>query len=123
MANPVLNKESTITPGHGKDFLYVGEMIPNQVFIQNLSTTEDATFTVTSGTQSWTYYGAARKGKKVNIQVRWPSGRARFENNSVANASILVSGNGIFPTTPRLRAKKIKAKIKKKKAGGGGAKR
>jgi hypothetical protein len=122
MATPVLTKLSTITPGCGKDFIYAGELIPNQVSIQNLSTTEDATFTVTSGRQSWTFYGAARKGRTVSVQVRWPSGRARFVNNSVFAASILVSGDGIFPVTPRLRARKIKAKIKKKK-GGGGAKR
>ena len=116
MAKP---NPSIIAPGASHDFIYVGEMIPNQVIVTNLDTASGASFEVTSGVKSWTYYGTVRKGGSVSVWVRWPSGRARFTNNSVANASIQVGGNGIFPATPRLRAVKIKAKIKKKKAGGG----
>ena len=105
-----------IKQGKSKDFIYVGELIPNQVLVTNLTSSATASFELTSGAKSWTYTGTIGKGRTKSILVRWPSGRARFTNNSVADATIEVGGDGIFPAYGKAKAvKAIITAIKKKK--------
>jgi hypothetical protein len=108
-------------PGQIGDFIYVGELIPNQVLITNLNNADSANFEMTSGLKAWSYYGSAGKGRTASVLVRWPSGRGRFRNTSVSGASIEIGGDGIFPanspaaTKAKANAKVAKAKAKKKK--------
>lgn len=88
---------SIIPQGQSQTFIYVGNMIPNQVLIHNLSTEASASYILESGTESWRFFGTVPPGLTVSIMVEWPTGKAAFTNNSVANASIYVFGNGIFP--------------------------
>jgi hypothetical protein len=87
--------DSTIPSGQSKRFLYVGEFIPNQVNIQNLSQTSRANYTLKSGPQPWTYYGFVAPGGTQPILVHWPAGAAVFSN--VGTVSINVYGDGLRP--------------------------
>lgn len=91
---------SIIAQGQSASFLYLGEMIPNQVLIHNLSTEFYADYILESGHGSWRFFGSIAPNTTASILVEWPSGKATFFNNSVANASIYVFGNGIFPEGP-----------------------
>jgi hypothetical protein len=88
---------SIIARGQTGAFIYVGEMIPNQVLIHNLSSEFYADYILESGHSSWKFFGSVAPNTTASILVEWPTGKATFFNNSVANASIYVFGNGIFP--------------------------
>lgn len=94
------DNDSNIPSGQSKKFRYVGELIPNQVFVRNLSQGSQANYTVKSGPQPWTYFGYAPAGVTQAIYVQWPSGLATFTNASGAGISIMVYGDGIFPVRP-----------------------
>lgn len=88
---------SIIAQGQSGSFLYLGELIPNQVLIHNLSTEFYADYILESGSRSWRFFGSVAPNTTASILVEWPAGKATFFNNSVADASIYVFGNGIFP--------------------------
>ncbi len=90
---------SIIAQGQSASFLYLGEMIPNQVLVHNLSQEFYADYILESGTESWRFFGSIAPNSTVSIQVEWPTAKATFTNNSIADASIYVFGNGIFPDT------------------------
>ncbi len=90
---------SVIPPGQSRTFIYVGNMIPAQVLIQNLSSGSSANFTLKSGPQPWTYFGNVAAGQTQSIYFQWPSGLAVFANTSPGGASIRVYGNGIRPAS------------------------
>lgn len=95
-ANP-----SEIGPGESKLFQYFGEMIPNQMLIQNLSSDREAQFIAQSenAEESWGYYDTVMPGQTASIWVRFPQSISRFTNRS-GEASIIVGGDGIFPYKP-----------------------
>ncbi|HET9364383.1 MAG TPA: hypothetical protein VFP71_05250 [Candidatus Angelobacter sp.] len=90
---------SIIPPGQSKVFFYVGNMIPAQVLIQNLSPGSQASYRLKSGTQSWTYFGNLPAGHTQSIYVEWPTNTAVFTNASGGDVHIRVYGNGIRPAT------------------------
>lgn len=88
--------DSVLNPGESKKFVYVGNLIPNQVNIQNLSD-NPAMFTVISGTGSWRVWWAVPPNETLSIFVQWFNGIATFTNISMENASVSVGGDGIRP--------------------------
>ena len=84
----------------GPRFRYLGELIPNQVFIQNLSKTSQANYTVKSGPRPWTYFGYIAPGVTQAIYVQWPTSVALFTNDSGGGVNIKIYGDGIFPVPP-----------------------
>ena len=91
---------SIILSGQSKRLRYLGELIPNQVFIQNLSKTSQANYTVKSGPRPWTYFGYVAPGGTQAIYVQWPTSVALFANSSGGGVNIKVYGDGIFPVPP-----------------------
>jgi hypothetical protein len=91
--------DSIIPSGQSKTFYYVGNMIPNQVLIQNLSPGTQANYTVKSGPHPWTYFGYVAAGQTQSIYVQWPTSVAVFTNASGSGINIQVYGNGIRPAT------------------------
>ena len=90
---------SSIGPGEKKLFTYLGELIPNQVFVQNESSTEQANFVMqgmNGAEPEWKLYGVLRAGETVDYMVQWPA-QAIFTNQGLLQTSIRVYGNGIFP--------------------------
>ena len=90
---------SSVGPGERKLFIYVGEQIPNQVLVQNQSTTEQANFVMhaVNGTDpQWKLFDAIGPGETVSYMVQWPE-QALFINQGLFQSSILVYGDGIFP--------------------------
>jgi len=88
-----------IGPNESRDFTYVGEMIPNQVSIQNLSPDQEAQFFmqgINDDVAGWKYFGAVPAGQTISVLVSWP-GEGRVTNRGDSNASINVFGDGIFP--------------------------
>ena len=91
-----------VRPGEKKIFVYVGEMIPNQVLIKNVSQTEQANY-IMQGLSShdsfpeWSFYGILRAGEAVSHWVQWPSSKVLFTNQGLFQSSIEVGGDGIFP--------------------------
>jgi hypothetical protein len=96
---PTAGDESPIVgPGGRQIFTYFGEMIPNQVFVKNESSTEQANFVMQGmdGTESpWKLFGVLRAGETVSYMVQWPT-KAVFWNQGLFQTSINVYGNGIF---------------------------
>lgn len=95
-AVPTLN--STIGPSEEKEFVYVGEQIPNQVLIQNTGDSS-VQYWMTSGDKTWRYYDVVDSGRTHSVLVQWFSGRATFRNED-GTSSITVGGDGIFPYDP-----------------------
>ena len=97
--SPAVGTNSPIVgPGERKIFIYVGEQIPNQVLVQNESTTEQANFVMQGmdGSQSpWKLFGVLRAGETVSYMVQWPA-KALFWNQGLFQTSINVYGDGIF---------------------------
>ncbi|MBV8884047.1 MAG: hypothetical protein JO235_08615 [Chroococcidiopsidaceae cyanobacterium CP_BM_RX_35] len=93
---------SILERGQSKWFKYFGEQIPNQVFIQNLSTQHVANYIVYSGkgVEGWSFYGSVEPNSTASIWVHWTLTIARFSNNSVEDAAITIGGDGIFPAQP-----------------------
>lgn len=90
---------STVGPNERKVFTYVGEMIPNQVFVQNQSTTQQANFVmqgIGDVEPEWKLFEIIEPGRTKQYLVQWPT-RALFWNQGLFQSSILVYGNGIFP--------------------------
>jgi len=90
---------STVGPGEKKLFTYVGEQIPNQVLVQNQSTTEQANFVMEAANGAdfqWKLFDAIGPGKTVSYMVQWPT-HAIFTNQGLFQSSIVVYGDGIFP--------------------------
>jgi hypothetical protein len=91
--------DSIIPSGQSKTFYYVGNLIPNQVLIQNLSPSSNANYTVKSGPHPWTYFSNIPAGGTQSILVQWPTSVAVFANASGGGVSIRVYGDGIRPAT------------------------
>lgn len=94
---------SSVGPGEKKLFVYVGEMIPFQVYVQNQSASDQANFTMQgadTGDSEWKLFQVLEPGETISYEVEWPS-RALFWNQGLANSSILVYGFGIFPEGPQ----------------------
>ena len=89
----------TVAPGEFKDFVYRGDMIPNQVSVENLDAAHQANFVVQAvnhGIAGWKLFGIIDPGQTVHLMVEWPT-EARFTNRSELQSSIRISGDGIFP--------------------------
>lgn len=86
---------SILDPGEERTFVYVGEMIPNQVLIRNFDMVE-AQYWLQSGLEGWRYWGTVPPNETVSIMVEWFDGTALFHNGS-GEASIGIGGDGIFP--------------------------
>jgi len=87
-----------VGPGERQIFVYVGEQIPNQVFVKNESSTEQANFVMQGmdGSRSpWKLFGVLRAGETVSYMVQWPA-KALFWNQGLFQSSINVYGDGIF---------------------------
>jgi hypothetical protein len=97
--SPVTGTDSPIVgPGERQIFTYFGEQIPNQVFVQNESSTEQANFVMQGmdGTESpWKLFVALGPGETVSYMVQWPT-KALVWNQGLFQTSINVYGNGIF---------------------------
>lgn len=91
---------SIIPQGQSGRFRYLGEMIPNQVLIHNLNTQYGADYILQSGEHAWKLFGTIGPGQTISLLVEWPTSDATVFNNSVADSSIYVFGNGIFPVVP-----------------------
>ena len=88
-----------IAPGEVRDFVYRGDMIPNQVSVENLDGAHQANFVVQAlnhGIAGWKLFGIIDPGQTVQLLVEWPV-EARFTNRSELQSSIRVYGDGIFP--------------------------
>ncbi|HEU4561151.1 MAG TPA: hypothetical protein VFS20_25085 [Longimicrobium sp.] len=88
-----------IAPGEIKDFVYRGDMIPNQVSVENLDQAHQANFVVQAvnhGVAGWKLFGIIEPGQTVQLLVEWPT-EARFTNRSELQSNIRVYGDGIFP--------------------------
>jgi hypothetical protein len=87
-----------LRPGETRKFAYVGNLIPNQVNIQNLSA-QPASYKLESGTSGWMLYGNVAPSATAALLVQWPSGIATFSNGS-PQATIVIWGDGIRPFGP-----------------------
>jgi hypothetical protein len=87
-----------IEPGQSKEFVYVGELIPNQVLVKNLGDTE-VQYWLTSGIDSWRLYNVVEGGRTQSIELQWMNGIATFTNED-GTSSIEIGGDGIFPYDP-----------------------
>jgi hypothetical protein len=87
--------KSILKPGESGNFVYVGEMIPNEVTIKN-GDINDAEYSLESGEEGWKFYGNVKAGTTASILVEWFNGFATFHNLS-PQANIEIGGNGIFP--------------------------
>jgi hypothetical protein len=83
-----------VEPGYTGQFVYVGEMIPNQVLIRNLGDTE-AEYWLVSGKDGWAYYGSVPVGETSSILVEWFNSVGTFGNPG--RSAIEIGGDGIFP--------------------------
>ena len=88
-----------IRPGQSAQFVYVGEMIPNQIDVKNTDDAETASY-VTEGGGSWRLYGEIPRMQTATLYVQWFGGIGRFYNTS-RNCTIAVSGNGLRPYDPK----------------------
>src|ERR1044072_8363394 len=84
-----------VGPGESKQFVYVGELIPNQVVVKNLGDSQ-VQYYLTSGLDSWRLYDVAEGGRTQPLQVQWMDGVATFTNEDGTSA-IEIGGDGIFP--------------------------
>jgi hypothetical protein len=95
--SPTPGDESPIIrPGERQVFTYFGEMIPNQVFVKNESSTEQANYVMQGmdGAESpWKLFGVLRAGETVSYMVQWPT-KAIVWNQGLYQTSVY--GNGIF---------------------------
>lgn len=90
---------SSVGPGERKVFTYLGEQIPNQVLVQNQSSTEQANFVmqgIGDVEPEWKLFDIIEPGRTKSYLVQWPT-RALFWNQGLFQSSILVYGDGIFP--------------------------
>jgi hypothetical protein len=88
-----------IHPGFSARFVYVGELIPNQIEVRNVDDGETAHY-ITEGGGSWRLWGEIPRMQTVTIFVQWFGGIGTFYNMS-QNATIAVSGDGLRPYDPR----------------------
>lgn len=84
-----------VEPGESKQFVYVGELIPNQVLVKNLGDSQVQYF-LTSGLDSWRLYDVVEGGRTQSLQVQWMDSIATFTNED-GTSSIEIGGDGIFP--------------------------
>jgi len=98
MSQPTQDNPSILSPGQSGGFFYTGNLIPNQVDIQNLSAQSAASYSLRSD-GGWSFFGQVDPGVTISITVIWPSGLGEFTNTS-SEASILISGFGIRPAGP-----------------------
>jgi hypothetical protein len=88
--------KSILKPGESGNFVYVGEMIPNQVIVTNKGD-DDAAYTLESGEEGWKLWGNLSGDKTTDtLTLQWFNGFATFTNLS-KDALIEIGGNGIFP--------------------------
>ncbi len=91
-----------VSQGGSIAVVYLGEMIPNQLLITNLSTSESADFIIQGADSQgspvgWSYFSPLGAGETASVLVKWPTSTAVIFNNSVNDVTIAVGGNGIFP--------------------------
>lgn len=91
-----LQNKSILGPGESGNFVYVGEMIPNQVNISNRNEFGPAEYSLESGQEGWKFFGTVPTAGESSILVQWFNGFATFHNLS-READIEIGGNGIFP--------------------------
>lgn len=84
-----------VGPGESKQFVYVGELIPNQVLVENLGNSE-VQYYLSSGLDGWRLYNTIEGGRTQSLLVQWMDGIATFTNED-GTSSIAVGGDGIFP--------------------------
>lgn len=90
---------SSVGPGERKVFVYVGELIPNQVLVPNQSSSEQANFVMQGlgdAEPEWKLFDIIEPGRTKSYLVQWPA-RALFWNQGLFQSSIVVYGDGIFP--------------------------
>jgi hypothetical protein len=97
------NDPMQLGPGEAGVFQYVGEQIPAQLLVTNLSQNQEADFYVTSGCSStrpaeggWSFYGTMRAGETMSVWFEWPTAFATIVNRGDFGTSIEIGGNGIF---------------------------
>jgi|SRR5690242_14339492 len=87
-----------IAVGQSKNFLYVGNLIPNQVNVMNTGTTPTE-FTLTSRPAGWDYYGRvlgnSQGNRQTALMVKFPNGKMTFHN--VGPRKIEISGHFLRP--------------------------
>jgi hypothetical protein len=83
-----------INPGMHKDFVYVGNFVPNKISVRNLGT-KQTRFRLTSVSPGWHYYGSVPSRGGVAVLVNFPSGKIRFYNDGPT--AIDVSGEDLRP--------------------------
>jgi hypothetical protein len=93
---------TTINPGQHKNFIYVGEFIPNVILVKNLGKgTTEARFKLTSTSApptppGWDYYGDVAGSAPRSFTVHFPTARLTVYN--VGATPIEVAGEGIRPS-------------------------
>jgi len=89
--------KTKIYPGQHGTFIYAGDLIPNEIFVQNLGVAE-AKFRLTSAPPTppgWIYYETTAGNSVRSFIVHFPS--ARFTVYNDGRTEIEVSGNGVRP--------------------------
>ena len=92
ITDETVEASSVIEPNGSKTFVYVGDFVPNQVFVKNLGSTEGR-FKLTSEPAGWTYYGRVMGDAQASLTVNFPSGKMTCINKGLAPISFF--GNGI----------------------------
>ena len=87
-----------VDPGERKVFVYVGEMIPNQVLITNMDSEREAQVVMQGlgegDRPGWSWYDTILPGKTVSVWVSWPT--KALVTNRGSFAAVEVGGDGIF---------------------------
>jgi hypothetical protein len=92
-----LPPKTKIYPGQHGTFIYTGDLIPNEIFVQNLGVTE-AKFRLTSAPATppgWIYYETSPRNSVRAFIVHFPTAKFTVYNNG--RTEIEVSGNGVRP--------------------------
>ena len=84
-----------VEPKQSKQFVYVGELIPNQVLVKNLGDSE-VQYYLSSGLNGWRLYNIVEGGRTQSLLVQWMDSVATFTNED-GTSSIEITGDGIFP--------------------------
>jgi hypothetical protein len=85
---------SDIGPRQHKNFVYVGNYIPNRVTVKNLGATATS-FRLTSTRPGWVYYGRVAGNGAITLAVHFPTGKLTVFNDG--RTTIRFTGSGIRP--------------------------
>jgi len=88
-------KAYRIEPGQSRSFRYIGNLVPNEISVGNLSPTEGAEFRLTSDPPCWWYYYALPANRKTSILVNFPS--SQLTCHDIGPGPIILSGDWIEP--------------------------